>query len=281
MRFAWGVDPKEVPPNMRNRTPWALVALVVLGAAGTASAVDKKAAAPSGKSADVCSQDDATKTRNVLRELHVANQDEIKQSKAALDRAQSPEVKQFAERMLTDHTAADQKLTDLAKKKSIDLSAPETADPIHAAKKAAAEDASKALGDRKGTAYDAAYIGMEVGEHGFALRVVEQGQKSAKDADVKALLDDMHKTLGMHKDEAVRLSERVVYQPSNIGGGPAGVEHEKSNEPNKDQKKEEMNRKERPRDTLEHGTLPGDRTNRDYGGGPVEHQGKKDGGSVE
>src|SRR5712691_11606918 len=67
--------------------------------------------------------DDATKTNILLRQLHAANQDEIDMGKLAQDKAQNAEVKKFASEMVTDHTNADQKLTDMAKRNNIDLNA--------------------------------------------------------------------------------------------------------------------------------------------------------------
>src|SRR5437588_10053181 len=72
--------------------------------------------------------DDATKTTILLRQLHAANQEEIDLGKIADDKAQNAEVKRFANEMVTDHTAADQKLVDVATQMNIELNA-STIDP--------------------------------------------------------------------------------------------------------------------------------------------------------
>src|SRR5687768_16634703 len=46
---------------------------------------------------------------------------EVALSNAALQRAQSPEVRQFAQQMVTDHTAINQELTQLVATKGVTL----------------------------------------------------------------------------------------------------------------------------------------------------------------
>ena len=50
----------------------------------------------------------------ILKVLMVANQGEVDQAKLALTKATMPEVRAFAEQMITDHTAALARLTALA-----------------------------------------------------------------------------------------------------------------------------------------------------------------------
>jgi putative membrane protein len=57
----------------------------------------------------------------VLSLIHEANQSEIQQSSLATDRSDSAAVKDFAARMVTDHTAADHQVSDYANSHGIDL----------------------------------------------------------------------------------------------------------------------------------------------------------------
>jgi putative membrane protein len=167
--------------------------------------------------------DDATKTRIVLTELHAANQAEINEGKLASDRAQSPDVKKFASDMVTDHTVADQKLTDLTKRLEIDINTAPT-NPIEAAMSEAGDARKRMLSGLSGAAFDVAYVAPEAHEHELVLQIIDQGQKSAS-ADVKRLLDEVKPTIESHREHAKTLLKGFRYESTAVGGGPAGGAH--------------------------------------------------------
>jgi putative membrane protein len=68
--------------------------------------------------------DDAPATADVLGKLHHSNQKEIEMGKTAEKNGTSKEVKDFGKTLVKDHTAADKKVTALAKQEKIDLPAP-------------------------------------------------------------------------------------------------------------------------------------------------------------
>jgi putative membrane protein len=164
--------------------------------------------------------DDATKTNMLLRQIHGANQDEIDMGKVALDKAQSPEVKKFANQMVTDHTAADQKLTDMAKKMNFDINAAPH-DPLALALQSSAEDSKRALRGMSGAQFDVAYIAPQVVIHNDALHIVEEAQKTAT-GDAKAFLDQTRPVIEAHLDHAKTLQRGLMFSPTAVGGGPAG-----------------------------------------------------------
>src|SRR5262245_59654917 len=122
--------------------------------------------------------DDTTKTNMLLRQIHAVNLDEIEMGKTAMDKASSSEVKKFASQMITDHTSADQKLTDLAKRTNLDLNAPPI-DPIAQALQSAAEDRKRTMRGLSGSQFEAAYVAPQVDNHSVALKLVEEAQKTA------------------------------------------------------------------------------------------------------
>ena len=91
--------------------------------------------------ADVASQDDLT---------------EIELGLLALQNATSPRVRQFAQRMVTDHTQADQELMQLAKSQNFNL--PTQIDAKHKS------DVDRLRG-MKGEEFDTAYMQKMVQEH--------------------------------------------------------------------------------------------------------------------
>lgn len=162
---------------------------------------------------------DAAKVNMVLRELHAINHSEIESGRLASERAQAAEIKDFAELMVRDHTEADRKLTDFAKRNSIDLTKATPVDPIHVALDRAEQAQQKALGTKRGAAFDAAYIAPQVLEHRVALSIAEEGRKYAKD-EAKTLLDETYRMLGEHLARAERLQSQLRFEPAAIGGGP-------------------------------------------------------------
>jgi putative membrane protein len=166
--------------------------------------------------------DDTTKTNMLLRQIHAANTDEIEMGKQAMDKAQSPDVKKFAAQMVTDHTNADQKLTDVAKKSNLDLSAPPQ-DPIAQALQSAAEEHKRMVRGLSGAQFEAAYVAPQVENHTMVLKMVEEAQKTAS-GDTRKVLDEIRPTVEAHLDHAKTLMKGLTFSPSAVGGGPMGGE---------------------------------------------------------
>jgi putative membrane protein len=164
--------------------------------------------------------DDTAKTNMVLRQLHATNQAEIGTGKLAQERAQSSEIKEFATEMANEHASADQKLLDLAKRTSVDLTTTPQ-DPVAAALSLAAEDRKRALGALTGNAFDVAFLGPQVDSHMFALRLIDEGERTAT-GDTKKLLQELRPTIEAHRDHAKSLDRGLTFSQTAIGGGPTG-----------------------------------------------------------
>lgn len=248
---------------MHKRIGWASLAVFSLALAGAgAASADSKDTAKKTQTGTMsgasCPTDDTAKLRSVLTFLHTANQNEIKHNKMAMDRAQSQDVKSFADRMVREHTDADKKLTDLAGKKGIDLTPMQPADPIHAAVMSTDSKSEQALSGKKGAAFDAAFMGPEVMEHNLVLSVIEEGQKVTKDQDVKNLLNDLHNAVSQHKEHASNLIDKMKSGTA-IGGGPSDQKSDMKDKT--DKSKPDMKDKSK-------GWLSPDK--KGTGGGPIE-----------
>ena len=102
---------------------------------------------------------------------------EIESSKFAADRAKRAEIKSFAERMVTDHTAANKELQDVASK--VGFKVPDKMDQTHQAKL----DKLKAASD---SGFDAAYMNAQVDAHREAVSLFTTYAKSGDNAELKA-----------------------------------------------------------------------------------------------
>lgn len=114
---------------------------------------------------------------------------EVEVGRTAVAKAKSAAVKNFARRMIADHTKAGNKLKMLAAKKNITLPV-----DIDAEAKPAVEQLA-ALSDNT---FDRAYMEMMVGDHEKAVAEFENETTAGADAEVKAVAAKTLPTLKMH-----------------------------------------------------------------------------------
>jgi putative membrane protein len=125
---------------------------------------------------------------------------EVELGKLASEKASNDAVKQFGQRMVTDHSKANDELKALADSKKITLPA-----------EIAPED--KALRDRlmklSGPAFDRAYMRAMVSDHVKDVGEFRRESKAGKDADVKAWAGKTLPTLEEHLKMARQASGAV------------------------------------------------------------------------
>jgi putative membrane protein len=114
---------------------------------------------------------------------------EVELGKVAADKASSGDVKKFAQRMVDDHSKANDDLKTLAQNKSITLPA-----SVDATQKATMDRLSKLSGE----AFDRAYMQEMLKDHRKAVDAFRMESKSGKDADVKAWAAKTLPTLEEH-----------------------------------------------------------------------------------
>jgi putative membrane protein len=129
---------------------------------------------------------------------------EVAAGKLAAQRAMDPAVRAFGQKMLTDHTAANDMLKSLAAAKNVPL--PDSVAP----------DERTALGKLEGlngTQFDKAYSQMMVEDHVTDVGDFEKEVKKAKDPDVKAFAEQTLPTLRHHLMMANQLSAAEKKSP--------------------------------------------------------------------
>jgi putative membrane protein len=157
-----------------------------------------KTANPSGgplAPADIVAPDTAT----VLGQLHRSNQMEIAAGKLAEKKGDAKEVKSFGKTLVKDHTAADKKVTALAKRQKIDLGP--SMPP--------AEDKLAKLRDQQGAEFDKAFAAEMLDDHKKDVAEVSAARDSTKDLKLKALLQETVPVLESHRDAAEKLVTTV------------------------------------------------------------------------
>ena len=131
-----------------------------------------------------------------------ANQIDIDAGKLAKAQSKSKEVQQFAQQMITDHTAVNKQAAALAKKLGV---TPEDSDTSKALKQAAADTAKKLKG-LKGAQFDKAYVDNEVAFHQQVLDAIDKVLvPGAKNEELKALIIKVRPAIVAHLEHAKHL----------------------------------------------------------------------------
>lgn len=128
-----------------------------------------------------------------------ANQIDIDAGKLAKSRSKNKEVKDFAQRMITDHAAVNKQAGALAKKLGVK---PEDNDTSKSLKKGSNENIAN-LKKLKDGAFDRAYIDHEVAYHQAVLDAIDKVLiPSAQNAELKGLIVKVRPAIATHLEHA-------------------------------------------------------------------------------
>ena len=128
-----------------------------------------------------------------------ANQVDIDAGKFAAAKATNPEVKKFAQTMVTDHSGVNKQAIDLATKLGVKPEDNDTARSLYDGGKANIDN----LKTLKGKEFDKAYVDHEVAYHQAVLDAVDKTLiPGAKNEELKALLVKVRPAFVAHLDHA-------------------------------------------------------------------------------
>jgi putative membrane protein len=139
---------------------------------------------------------------------------EVELGQLAADKASSPEVREFAQRMVKDHSQANDQLKQIAMKKGMTL--PDSPSKKNQATK---EKLSKLSGD----AFDRAYMADMVKDHKKDVAAFQQESTNGQDPDVKQFASETLPTLKDHLKQAQSVSPKMSSNnksTSNSNGSP-------------------------------------------------------------
>jgi putative membrane protein len=135
-----------------------------------------------------------------------ANQVDIDAGKLAQSVSANSEVKEFAQRMVTDHSGVNMAATELVTKLKVK---PEE-NPTSKSLKSSGDDTLKRLKGLKGAAFDKAYVENEVSYHQTVLDAVDKTLiPSAKNEELKALLVKVRPAFVAHLAHAKHLQSSL------------------------------------------------------------------------
>lgn len=143
----------------------------------------------------------------VLQALHSANAAEIEQGNLAKQRAQDSDVKDFAGTMVKDHTNAEKKGHEAAKKAHMSP-APSS---VSTSLESNARQLTNAMSARTGADFDRAYIDAQVKQHQAVLDMIDtQLLPNAKAPEIKNLVQSVRPKIESHLKEAQQLQRKLA-----------------------------------------------------------------------
>jgi putative membrane protein len=152
--------------------------------------------------------------RRFLEDAARGDMAEIEMSKLAQQNAQSSQVKDYAKRIIDDHTKSSMELKKVASSKNVSL--PAEMDGSHKRK-------MDRLAKKKGTDFDKAYMDQMVDDHQKEVREFRGMAKNAKDGEVKAFAAKTLPVLEQHLQMA-KAAEDALRQAGRKGPTQAGTD---------------------------------------------------------
>ena len=136
------------------------------------------------------------------------NMEEIRLSELAAQQATSPEVRAFAQQLVTDHTQASSELSGIASRKGLTDLGREDYD----------QRAVSKLGKKSGADFDKAYIEKMVDAHDDAIDLFEKASRNTQDPELQAFASKTLTKLRQHQQHAKGLEQTVSRGGSGMSG---------------------------------------------------------------
>ncbi len=174
---------------MNRYARWA-IALAVLPVAACADSTPPTPAAPPAPPALAAA--DASFVTSAAQ----GGMTEIQEAQLALSQARSPKVKAYANRMVSDHTMANDQLKTLIANKGVML--PSDVSP------AQTQEMASLKGDT-GREFDRAYVADQISGHQAMLTLFQTEASSGTDPDLKKFAADTLPTIQSHLDQAQKM----------------------------------------------------------------------------
>jgi putative membrane protein len=207
--------------GIRSITRWVAASSAILLVAACKPATDRStgsigssrdtslAGAPAPLPADTgrpgSSKPGTLSDANIVALLDEANAADSTAGALARTKASNPDVKAFAQLMITEHHLLRAKGQDLAKKLNLTPQAPPN-DPVQAA---ASAEMNALKSAPKGGQFDKTYIDQEVTIHKAVLELAAQAHTTTQNAELKQLIETAKPYLERHLERAEALQKKL------------------------------------------------------------------------
>jgi putative membrane protein len=243
----------ETELNAKAKLTLALCTVLALSMASL-RAQDDKDKSQGGPGAASSTQTGQMTDEQFIRNAAKSGLLEVRVAKMGVQKAQNSSVKQFAQRLVDDHTKVNAELKQLASSKGITLLdadritgiTPDTdADRTQVREKAGSDDAAhkahleavKKLEGLSGTEFDSAWVKAIVTHHEKSVAAYEKASQSATDPQVKSFAAKTLPTLKEHLSQAKSLQSQVgaAGAPGTDAGTDTGKTKPNNSEPARQQ----------------------------------------------
>jgi putative membrane protein len=137
--------------------------------------------------------------RRFVTKASELNKEEVRLSELAAQQASSPEVRNYAQQLVNEHTQAGTELSAIASRKGVTATAHDDYD----------QRAVNKLAKKTGKDFDEAYVEKMKDAHEDAIDLFEKEAKNAKDPDLQAFASKTLPTLREHQQHAKMLEKAV------------------------------------------------------------------------
>jgi putative membrane protein len=169
----------------------------------TGTGLDTTAAG--GTVSNTNTSDDWSNPSYTLGFLNAANAGEIAEAKLAQQRATNPAVKQFAQQMITDHSAMDQQGQKVAKQLNVTPS--DSAGPAKDLAKGSKDEMKDLSNKKMGKDWDEDYIEKQIDDHQKVLDKLNDIAKSNAAPEIKNLVQSAIPKVQSHLDLAKNIKD--------------------------------------------------------------------------
>jgi putative membrane protein len=178
---------------LRLLTTTAIVAVGLLACPPVFAQTGQPNAAASAKAA--LDEED----KNFVKEATIGGMAEVEFSKIA-QKSENADVKRFADRMIEDHTKANQQLASITT--ALGVETPKALDSEH-------ERMREKLQTLHGKAFDEQYMRVMVEDHDKAVKLFRQEERSGRNAELKQFAQKTLPTLEEHQKMALELAHKL------------------------------------------------------------------------
>jgi len=136
---------------------------------------------------------------------------EVELGRLAVEKASNDDVKKFGQRMVDDHSKANEELKEIAAKKNVAL--PNEASAKHKATK-------DRLSKLSGSQFDKAYMSDMLKDHKKDVADFQRESNTGRDAEVKSFAAQTLPTLKDHLKEAKSIAPKVMQSRQSMVDAP-------------------------------------------------------------
>lgn len=196
--------------KLTNHSRWNFVIVPTVGLAavlmaGPALAQDQT---PPAQPPPPTGQKHEPKTAaDFIKHAYQGNQAEVQMGQLANQKSQNPQVKQLAQRLVTDHTKANQQLQTIAQQSNVTL--PEKPDRHH-------EHALKKLEKLSGSQFDQQFATDQVRDHLKDITEYQNASQKIQDPAVKQYIQQTLPVLQEHLQLARQTAQAVGVSPQTL-----------------------------------------------------------------